>query len=161
MMSHRSARCSICSQVRRQADRSAALLVHPLLLQFGGSLIAILALAALAAWLRLGGKPTLADDEQVRLIAGEVEHGFQPLRIGIGRDRKSALVRDDAGRIMVIRRHGNKFVGRVLSGRASVREEVDALVVDIAEPRFGSVRLSLGDPAYWADAINRLQSPRR
>jgi hypothetical protein len=48
----------------------------------------------------------------------------------------------------------------VLTSAATVREEVDALVIrcgpDADSARFGAVRLSLDDPAYWADAINRL-----
>ena len=57
---------------------------------------------------------------------------------------------------MVIKRHGNKFAGRVLTNAASVREEVDALIVDPHETQFGRVRLTLSDAPYWADAINRL-----
>ena len=130
--------------------------ISPLLLQFGGSLIAIFALFLLARWLKLGGEPLLADDEAVRLAAGEIEDGFEAQRISITHNKTSALVRDAAGRIMVIRLHGNRFAGRVLDGHATVREEVDGLVVDPGEARFGVVRLTLDDPAYWADAINRL-----
>ncbi|MEL7318385.1 MAG: hypothetical protein AAFN04_07065, partial [Pseudomonadota bacterium] len=72
------------------------------------------------------------------------------------RGGRSALARDLDGRIMVIKSHGNKFVGRVLASDSSAREEVDGLVVDPGEPRFGTVRLSLTDASYWADAINRL-----
>ena len=68
----------------------------------------------------------------------------------------AALARDASGRIMVIKRHGNKFAGRLLGPSATAREQVDALVVDHDDNRFGSVRLSLTDASYWADAINRL-----
>lgn len=127
-----------------------------MLLQFGGSLVAILVLAGLAVALRLGGKPTLADEAAVALAAGEVEDGFEVSRFSITRDRSAAMVRDPSGRIMVLKRHGNKFAGRILSPSASAREEVDALIVDPREARFGNVRLSLADASYWADAINRL-----
>lgn len=127
-----------------------------LALQAGASLIAILALVGLAYWLKLGGTPRLSAASDAAHAASEVEDGFTPARTSISRAGDAALVRDAAGRIMVIRRHGNKFAGRVLTGAARVREEVDGLVVDCAEARFGTVRLSLDDPAYWADAINRL-----
>ena len=127
-----------------------------MLYQFAGSLIAILVLAGLAVLLKLGGRPQLTDERSVAAAAGEVEDGFEPVRISIARDGACALARDDQGRIMVIKSHGNKFAGRVLTSAASVREEVDALIVDPHETQFGRVRLTLSDAPYWADAINRL-----
>ncbi|MEM6856800.1 MAG: hypothetical protein AAF559_02940 [Pseudomonadota bacterium] len=127
-----------------------------MLFQFVGSLIAILVLAGLAVLLKLGGRPKMTDESSVALAAGEVEDGFKPVRISIARDGAAALARDSAGRIMVIKRHGNKFAGRVLTSDAGVREEVDALIVDPYQPQFGRVRLTLSDAPYWADAINRL-----
>lgn len=130
--------------------------IHPLLLQFGGSLVAIFALFLLARALKLGGSPRLEDEQAVQSAAAEVEDGFEAQRISISRDKQAAIAADNSGRIMVIRRHGNRFAGRILSRQASVREEVDALVIDPGEKRYGAVRLRLGDPGYWADAINRL-----
>ena len=130
--------------------------IPPLLLQTGGSLVAILALFGLARALKLGGSPLLSDEESVRAAAGEVEDGFIASKIAIGRDGKAALTADPEGRIMVIKRHGNRFAGRVLNVGAKVREEVDALVVDPGDARFGKVRLSIERPGSWADAINRL-----
>ncbi|MGB3472881.1 MAG: hypothetical protein WBA51_18850 [Erythrobacter sp.] len=130
--------------------------LHPQLTQFGGSLIAILVLAGIAWALKLGGKPKLHDDADVARAANEVEDGFVPGRSSISREGAAALARDQAGRIMVIKRHGNRFAGRIIDGRARCREEVDGLVVETGDARFGSVRLSLIDASYWADAINRL-----
>lgn len=130
--------------------------IHPQFLQFGGSLIAIAVLAGLAWWLRLGGKPTLRGDMAVFDAANEVQDGFEAQRISISRGGDAALAANSAGQIMVIKRHGNQFAGRVLTSAANAREEVDGLVVDCRETSFGSVRLSLSDAAYWADAINRL-----
>lgn len=127
-----------------------------MLMQFGGSLIAILVLAGLAVLLKLGGKPALKDEAAVARAAGEVEDGFDAQRVSISRDGGAALTREETGRIMVIKRHGNKFAGRVLTPLASAREEVDALIVDTHELQFGAVHLSLKDASYWADAINRL-----
>ncbi|MEO1730006.1 MAG: hypothetical protein AAFR64_04640 [Pseudomonadota bacterium] len=130
--------------------------IDPMLLQFGGSLIAIFAVAGLTVLLKLGGKPTLTDEAALAHAAGEVEDGFLPTRSSTSRDGKAALARDESGRIMLIKRHGNKFAGRILSPRATCHEEVDGLVVDPHETQFGTVRLSLIDAPYWADAINRL-----
>lgn len=130
--------------------------IHPLLLQFGGSLVAILALFLLARALKLGGAPSLASEEQVRAAAGEVEDGFEAQRISISRGGLAALARDDAGRIMLIKRHGNRFAGRILTSHANVREKIDSLEIDCGEARYGVVSLRLDDAGYWADAINRL-----
>lgn len=130
--------------------------IPPLLFQFGGSLIAIFALFVLARWLKLGDKPALNDEADVRRVAGEVLDGYEATRISIARGGSAALARNASGQIMVIKLHGNRFAGRVLDARASVSEVVDALIVDPGEARFGTVRLSLDDPGYWADAINRL-----
>ena len=126
------------------------------LIQFGASLLAIFALAGLAYGLKLGGKPKLGSEDDVARAANEVEAGFVPVLIAISRAGDSALARDDAGRIMLIKRHGNQFAGRVLTSAAQVREVVDAIEIDPRETQFGTVRLSVEKPGYWADAINRL-----
>jgi hypothetical protein len=130
--------------------------IPPLLAQFGGSLIAIFSLYALARALKLGGKPKLADEDSVRFAAGEVEDSFFAERIAITRQGTAALTSDALGRIMLIKRHGNRFAGRILDRKARVHEEVDAIVVDCGDARFGKVRLSLQNPSVWVDAINRL-----
>ena len=130
--------------------------IPPLLLQFGGSLVAIFALYALARALRLGGKPVLKDDESVRFAASEVEDGFDAHRIAIAKGGIAALASDPDGRMMVIKRHGNQFAGRILDENTRVSEEVDAIIVDCGDARYGAVRLSLDRPEIWVDAINRL-----
>lgn len=130
--------------------------ISPLLLQSLGSLFAILLLSGLAWKLGLGGAPMLDDRDAVRAAAGEVEDGFEATRTSIARGSACALAQDAEGRIMLIKRHGNRFAGRVLDGSARVREEVDAIIVDCGDRRFAPQRLSLADPAYWVGAINRL-----
>jgi hypothetical protein len=129
-----------------------------LLFQTAGSLVAILALAGLAWWLKLGGVPALDSDEAVRRAAGEVEDGFTS--VATAHDGKVALARDAAGRIMVIKRHGNRFAGRVLGPGTTARLWRDlgqtAVEVDPGEARFGKVFLDIPDAETWADAVNRL-----
>jgi hypothetical protein len=131
-----------------------------LIVQTSASLVAILALAGLAWWLRLGGTPRLATVEAVARAAGEIEDGFVPVDAACDAAGAGALVRDEAGRIMVIKRHGNRFAGRVLGPGAAARLARTAgaghLVVDPGEPRFGEVALDIPDAAAWAEAINRL-----
>ena len=66
------------------------------------------------------------------------------------------LVRDSQGRIMIIRRHGNRFAGRILGTGACASVTDAGLSVDCGERRFGPVHLDLDEPQAWAEAINRL-----
>ena len=133
-----------------------------LLVQTAGSLVAILALAGLAWWMKLGGAPRLDGDAAVQRAAGEVEDGFVPVATACDAEGAAALARDAAGRIMVIRRHGNRFAGRVLGPGAKARigdhRGAFNLAVDPGEPRFGTVTLSLTDAQAWAAAINALNA---
>jgi hypothetical protein len=135
----------------------------PLLLQTAGSLVAILALAGLAWWLRLGRAPLLADDDAVRRAAGEVEDGFIPITVAHDTAGRAALAKDVDGRIMLVKRHGNRFAGRVLTSAAKAQLRNDlgqaALEVDCGEARFGKVFLELAEPEAWAAAINQLRQP--
>lgn len=131
-----------------------------MLAQTLGSLVAILALAGLAWWLKLGGAPRLDSEEAVRRAAGEVEDGFTPLAIACDTEGAGALARDAAGRVMLIRRHGNRFVGRVLTAEAaaSVHSQPGRynLAIDPGEARFGTAFLTIAEPEAWAGAINRI-----
>lgn len=135
-----------------------------LLTQTAGSLVAILALAGLAWWMRLGGAPRLDSDAAVCRAAGEVEDGFTPVETACDAEGAAALARNEAGRIMVIKRHGNRFAGRVLGRGATARLDDQPgeynLVVDAGEARFGKVFLTLSQPEAWAEAINRLSEPQ-
>lgn len=135
----------------------------PLVLQTAGSLAAILALAGLAWWMKLGGSPALDNEAAVRRAAGEVEDGFTPVTIAVAQDGLAALASDTGGRIMVIKRHGNRFAGRVLGAgaRAAIWRDPGrpAIEVDCGEARFGKVFIDLPDPQAWADAINALDRP--
>ncbi len=136
----------------------------PLILQTAGSLIAILALAGLARWMKLGGTPLLDSQESVRRAAQEVDDGFEAVAIACDAQGHAALVRDADGQFMLIKRHGNRFAGRVLGpgARARLRDDLGkaALEVDPGEVRFGKVILDLPDPGTWADAINRVSRPQ-
>lgn len=125
----------------------------PALIQFLGSLAAILALAGLAYWLKLGPEPRLADENAARRAADEAASGFEPVAISIDRDGRGALLRDAEGRVLLLRPHGSHFAGRVLTKAASARLDGEALVIETAERRYGGVRLVLADPKAWVQAI--------
>jgi len=132
--------------------------IPPLLLQTLGSLVAILVLAGLAALMKLGGRPALAGEDDLRRAAGEVVDGYEPVEWTISSAGDAALARDRDGRVMLIKRHGNRFAGRILTERSSARSDNGALRVDCGEKRFGTVALTLDDAASWQaiiDAIGR------
>lgn len=131
--------------------------VPPALLQFLGSLVAILALGGLAYWLKLGPAPRLTDEAAARRAAEEAVSGYEPVAIGIDREGRGAVMRDAAGQILLLRAHGVHFAGRILTPEARAYRSDTALVIDTAEKRYGSARLVLDDPAAWVLAIEAIQ----
>ncbi|MCP5395535.1 MAG: hypothetical protein H6918_02155 [Sphingomonadaceae bacterium] len=130
------------------------------LLQLGGSLVAILALAALARWLKLGEEPRIRDPQQARMLAEEIECGFEPVDIAIDRSGYGALLRDATGRIMLVRQHGANFAGRMLDKQAQGRLDQGLLVIAFPEKTFGTATLDLGPAAAeWAASFRRLPGP--
>ena len=139
--------------------------IHPLIIQFGGSLVAIFALFLLARWLKLGGKPKLSTEEGVRMAAGEVIDGFETAACALDDKGLAALARDNSDRIILIKRHGNKFAGRLLDDRANAEAWRDThpegrrrprVMVESGDTLFGQVTLFTDDPEAWAKAINAL-----
>ncbi len=128
------------------------------LLQFLGSLVAIFALAGLAFWLKLGGSPELANDADARAAANEAVDGYVPSKTAIDAKGRGAIMSDSSGLLLILKPHGNKFAGRILTGHASASTIDGVLVVDSGERRYGSVELELEEAGTWASAINRLHS---
>jgi len=127
------------------------------LLQFGGSLLAILALAWIALKLGLGGDRRIRDEAELRVLAEEALCGFEPVELAIDRAGLAALARDAEGRVMLLRRHGAHFASRLLDGHANVRLDRHFLIVGTSDRRFGEVTLDLGDDApAWAASLRRL-----
>lgn len=126
------------------------------LLQFAGSLIAILALAWLARRLGLGGDRRIASEDEARELAEEALCGFDGEEVAIDRSGTAALVRDRAGRILLLRRHGAHFASRLLDREVQVRHDADRLTFATFDCRFGDVTLDLGPAAAeWATRLER------
>ncbi len=135
----------------------AAMDLPPALLQFLGSLVAILALAAFARALKLGAEPRITDIAEARRAADEAVSGFDPIKIGLDDDGRSALLMEAEGRILLLQPHGSHLAGRILTAAASARIEEDTLIVDTAEKRYGAARLRLADPSAWMQAIEAIE----
>ena len=126
-------------------------------LQFGGSLLAILALAWIAHRLGLGGDTRIRDEAHLRELAEDALYGFDPVDIAVDRAGFGALARDAEGRVMLLRRHGTHFVGRVLDNHLHVRLDRNLIEVGTGEKRFGKIILDLGNEApAWAASLRRL-----
>ena len=126
-------------------------------LQFAGTLAAILLIAGLARWLGLGGDPRLRDPDEARRLAGEALCGFEAQEVGLDRAGVGALLRDSAGRIMLLRRHGAHWVARLLDSHAGVRLDRSFMTIATGDRTFGAITLDLGDQAQaWASSLRRI-----
>ena len=126
-------------------------------LQFGGSLAAILLLAWLARRLGLGGDPRLCDAHEARRLAGEALCGFEAQDVVLDRAGIGALLRDPAGRIMLLRRHGARWAARLLDSHAGVRLDRSFVTIAVSDRAFGAITLDLGDQAQaWASSLRRV-----
>lgn len=125
--------------------------------QIGGSLVAILVLAWLAKAMGLGGDVRIGDAEQARRLANEAVDGFVPADVVVDRAGMAALLKDAAGRHLLLRRHGNKFVGRLLDSHTDARLDRNFLTIGTGERLLAPVTLNLGDRAQlWAVGLRVL-----
>jgi hypothetical protein len=130
------------------------------LLQLGGSLIAILALAGVARKLDLGGDERIRSEDHARRLADEAVSGFEPVEMTIDKAGYGALLRDAGGRILVLKRHGTVFAGRVIEHRPDARLDQELLTIHADDKPFGAVTLNLGKQAQiWAASLRRLKAP--
>ena len=134
--------------------------IPPALLQLVGSLVAILALAGIARWLGLGGDGRITSEADACVLADEAVSGFAPVGTAIDAGGKAAILRDAQGRILVLRRHGAQFAGRVLDASAAARADGQNLDIDTGERRFGTITLRIDDPRPWVRAIEAIGGKR-
>lgn len=127
------------------------------LIQLGASLAAVLMMAGIAWWMKLGGDVRIRSEEQASQLADQAVCGFRPVDMAIDRAGIGALLKDAAGRQMLIRRNGAHFVGRLLDKRMTARLDQNFLTIGTGERTFGQVTLDLGPEAqYWAAGLRHL-----
>jgi hypothetical protein len=128
-----------------------------LAIQFGVSLFAVLTLAWLVKFLKLGGEARLRDVDHARQIASESVYGFRAVDVALDRAGYGALVKDARSRHMLIRAQGINFVTRMISPQTNARLDQNFLTLDVAEPDFAPVTLNLGEAAqYWASGLRHI-----
>ncbi|MFM5953488.1 MAG: hypothetical protein ACKOPE_04200 [Novosphingobium sp.] len=129
------------------------------LIQVGASLLAILLLAWAVGRMGLGADVRIRDEAQARQLARAAVFGFRPRELALDRAGIGALLRDDQGRVMLLRRHGAHFAARLLDSHAFARLDRNFLTIGTGEKAFGSVTLDLGENAQiWASSLRRLGS---
>lgn len=125
--------------------------------QLAVSLVAILAVAWLAARMRLGGDERIRDEARARQLANDAVEGFEPVDVVLDRAGIGALLRDGEGRVMLLRRHGAHFAARMLDHTLNARLDRHLLTLSSAERSFGTITLDLGAQAQvWASSFRRL-----
>ena len=86
------------------------------------------------------------------------EDGFLSTEVTVDRAGMAAIVRDAAGRHMLIRRHGVNFVTRVLRAPLDARLDQKFLTLGTGETAFGRITLDLGDQAaIWAAGLRAVR----
>jgi hypothetical protein len=127
------------------------------LVKLGGSIAAILFLAWLARRMGLGGDVRIRDEAHARQLAGEAICGFQPVELVLDKAGIGALMKDAAGRHLLIRRHGAQFAARLLDGHAKSRLDQNFLTIGTSDKSFGKITLNLGAQAqYWAAGLRHM-----
>jgi hypothetical protein len=108
-------------------------------LQLGGSLAAILLLAAIARWLKLG-ESRISDPDRAMEIAEQQLAGFEATRALVATDGRAALVAGN-GTVAVLKRHGARVAARRLVPPLKLEEAVEGMTVVTGERMFGRVVL--------------------
>jgi hypothetical protein len=106
----------------------------------GGSLAAILILAAIAWSLRLGRDASIATPEEAAAAAETALAGFEAANVVVGADGAGALAVGEDGRLAAIKLHGARPAVREVRWSA-VRAVPEGTVIETGERRFGAVTL--------------------
>lgn len=127
------------------------------LLQLGASLLAVFFVAWLVRRIGLGADPRIADDAHAIRLAEEAEAGFRGVEVARDRAGFAAIVRNDDGRQLLVRAHGNHFAARPIDAQVLGRLDKDFLTLTVPERSFGSVTLHLGkDAGLWASRMREV-----
>jgi hypothetical protein len=107
--------------------------------QLGGSIAAILALAGVARWLRLG-ESRIGSAAEAREIAEDMLAGFNAHAALVSLDGGAAIVAGN-GAVAVLKRHGAKVAARRLIPPLALGVAVEGVTVRTGERLFGDVVL--------------------
>jgi len=109
-----------------------------------GSLAGVLALAAIAWLMGLGGG-AIGDADEAMRTAEAACSGFRAEHAFVSRDRRAALVEGAEGDLVLLKVHGVHVAARRLTRPVAVETSADGVAIATGERMFGRVRLVL-DP---------------
>ena len=109
-----------------------------------GSLAGVLALAAIAWMIGLGGG-AIGDAGEAMRTAEAACSGFRAERAFVSRDGRAALVGGADGDLVLLKVHGVHVAARRLARPVAIEASGDDVAIATGERMFGSVRLVL-DP---------------
>lgn len=128
-----------------------------LLVQLSASLVAVLGVAWLVGRMGLGHEARIADVAEALRLAEEAEPGFGGVDVARDRAGYAAIVRNDAGRQLLLRAHGAHIVARPIDASVVGRLNKSDLVLTFPERPFGTVTLALGaDAGLWASRMREI-----
>ena len=122
-----------------------------------GSLAGVLALAAIARLLGLGGG-TIADAGTACRIAEEHVSGFVARRGVVSADGRAALVLADSGTPVVLKLHGAQPAARRLPTPFDISISNKAIIIETGDHPFGAITIALADSAAARDIADILVS---
>ena len=126
-------------------------------IQTGASLVTVLLVAWLVGKMGLGADPRIEDESHAIRLAEEAEAGFRGTEVARDRAGFAAIVQNAAGRMMLIRAHGNFFAARPIDASVIGRLDKDFLTLTMPERTFGAVTLQLGkDAGMWASRMRNI-----
>ena len=121
--------------------------------QFAGSLAAVAFLVVLASRLGFTGSPRLADEAQARSLAQTVPGGFDAVAVALDQSARAALLRDAAGRIVLVAPSGAHYVARLLAPGTNAIRDGESLIVSA---RGFATSLDVESADDWVRAIAAL-----
>jgi hypothetical protein len=128
-----------------------------LVIQLGVSLLGVLALGWLARRLDLGGDTRIQGRDHAMTLADASLYGFDGVDAAVDLAGYSALVKDAAGRHVLIFTKGAHFVARLVRPPIEGRLDQRLLTIDLQEPDMDPVTLNLGEQAqYWASGLRHI-----
>lgn len=124
--------------------------MEPALAKYGGSVIAVAALVALAWLLGFRGSARLVSEDEARELARLAPGGFEPTSILLDIKGRAAVARNARGELLALLPHGNRFVQRPIAPQQLTMDADGTLVIACEGRQF---HLEPGSDAQgWATA---------
>jgi len=110
--------------------------------QLIGSVIGVLAIAALVWYLGLG-QAKLTDAAQAQRLAEDMVSGFKAGEVILSDDNEAALIFGEDNSFVLLKRHGAKFAARRLKPPLKFTQNDKHIEIDSGEITYGKISLIL------------------